>query len=371
MKVEIIGIGTKLLVSDILDTNTAYLSRSLREAGIYLTCKVTVGEESEMIANVLQTAVERADIVITTGGIDDDITLTRKTAEEILGSKLRFKTQLGGENQAQKSGFLIESSKRTFICLPGNRREMSYLFETKVLPYIQHRLSSKLKSGCLLLRTVDIMESDLKQQLSDLVLTSNNRITYDSYAGQTNIQLWVEADSFKQTRSELEDLKQKVYVRLGDHIYGQEEDRLEDIVLQMVHKRGMKIVISECNTNQELTAALIPSPNSSNNMVTKPPVSSYNELVDYLSIEAAPRNGDISGWCQVAAEKLRKKTEADLGLLVYKNVAQGGVQIFAALASLHGISVIQRSFGGHPENINQWASTIGLAHLRRWLLVHH
>jgi len=48
----------------------------------------------------------------------------------------------------------------------------------------------------------------------------------------------------------------------------------------------------------------------------------------------------------------------------------GGVQLSVYLASAQGVSVTQRSFGGHPENINQWACTLGLAHLHRWLLAH-
>ena len=69
MKVEIISIGTELLVSDILDTNAAYISRSLREVNVSLTSKITIGDDPEMIADAFQVALRRADVVIATGGL--------------------------------------------------------------------------------------------------------------------------------------------------------------------------------------------------------------------------------------------------------------------------------------------------------------
>jgi hypothetical protein len=79
---------------------------------------------------------------------------------------------------------------------------------------------------------------------------------------------------------------------------------------------------------------------------------------------------DLSRWCRIAAERLLERDGVDLGLIVYKNISQGGVQLLVTLASQLGVSVTQRSFGGHPDNIDQWAATLSLSHLRRWLLAH-
>lgn len=83
MKVEIISIGTELLVSDILDTNAAYISRSLREVNVTLTSKVTIGDDPAMIADAFQVALRRANLVIATGGLGrgkDDFTREAITA---------------------------------------------------------------------------------------------------------------------------------------------------------------------------------------------------------------------------------------------------------------------------------------------------
>ena len=69
MKVEIVSISHQLLMSDILDTNAAHVSRSLSQVKIELTCKVTVGDDLELITDVIQTALRRADVVITIGGL--------------------------------------------------------------------------------------------------------------------------------------------------------------------------------------------------------------------------------------------------------------------------------------------------------------
>ena len=210
MKVEIISIGTRLLMSDILDTNTAYISRTLRDVNLTLTCKVTVGDDPEMIADVLQVALKRADLILTTGDLDGEVgSHIRQAVAGVTGRELITEapgimgaTQLGRAG-ANTSGLLIEESDKIIACLPGNRREVAYVLETEVLPYMQQRFSEYSKAGWILLRTVDIMESSLKQQLADLALTSNHRVRYDSYAGQTNIQLWVEAESEKQIQQEL------------------------------------------------------------------------------------------------------------------------------------------------------------------------
>ncbi|HEX6383481.1 MAG TPA: hypothetical protein VF177_02320 [Anaerolineae bacterium] len=104
------------------------------------------------------------------------------------------------------TGLLLEEPAGTIICLPGNRREMAFLLETQVLPYLRQRASSQATSGWLLLRTVGIMESSLKQELADITLDPNYRITFDSFAGQTSIKLWAEVESEEPANQKLEHL---------------------------------------------------------------------------------------------------------------------------------------------------------------------
>ncbi len=376
MKVEIVSVGTELLVSDILDTNSAFVSRSLREVKVDLTCKVTVGDDSEMIANVFRSALERADVVIATGGLGtgrDDF--TRQAVSMITGRELLPElpgvsgAKLLGDGTVRMCGILLEEAEGTLICLPGNRREMAYLLETEVLPYLRQRFYAESKARWILLRSVGLMESNLKQELADLAIDPQHRITFDSFAGQTNIRLWVQASSEAEAQSELEHMTAVVKTRLGDHIYGTESDRLEDVVLQALMTNGIKLSLLECYTNQILADTLLPltgSPSAINVL----PWQTWYEVADKLHLETMTQN-NLTQWCRKAAERLIETSGDTLGLVVYSNMTQGGVQVLVTLASPNGVSVTQRSFGGHPDNIDQWALTLGLSHLRRWLLVHY
>ncbi len=376
MKVEIVSIGTELLVSDILDTNSAFVSRSLREVKVDLTCKVTVGDDPDMIADAFRAALRRADVVISTGGLGtgrDDFTrqaVTAVTDRELLPEFPGIAdARVLGDASTHMCGILMEEEAGTLICLPGNRREMSYLLETEVLPYLRQQIHSETKDGWALLRSVGLMESNLKQELADLATDPQHRVTFDSFAGQTNIRLWVQANSDEEVQNELRRMTAVVRERLGDHIYGTEADRLEDVVLNALIHNGVKLSLMECYTNQIMADTLNRLPGS-DKVIKVMPWQTWYEAADKLHLEAVTQH-NLTQWCRLAAEKLVEHSEDMLGLVVYSHMTQGGVQILVTLASPHGASVTQRSFGGHPDNIDQWALTLGLSHLRRWLLVHY
>ncbi|MCA9917072.1 MAG: hypothetical protein KC445_03925 [Anaerolineales bacterium] len=376
MKVEIISIGTELLVSDILDTNAAYISRSLREVNVALTSKVTIGDDPIMIADAFRVALRRADFVIATGGLGTD--KDDFTREAITAVTQRIATPeppgiqgsiLLGNSEIGSTGLMLEQNQSVLVCLPGSRREMSYLLETEVLPYLREQLSSQLQTGWTLLRCVGVMESSLKQELADLNTSSEQRITFDSFAGQTNVRIWARAKTAADVQEQLGRLKTAVSQRLGDHVFGTESDRLETVVLSQLKKSNLQLSLAECYTHGALNHILAPLPEADRHLQLHP-AQGWKELATDLQLEALT-DDNLSQWCRSAANALRSQTNTDLSLIVYSNVSQGGIQVLVTLASPHGVSVTQRSFGGHPENIDQWALTLGLTHLRRWLMVHN
>jgi nicotinamide-nucleotide amidase len=377
MKVEIISINSKLLMGDILDTNTAYITRNLRAINAQLIAKTIVGSDLDMITEAFRTGLNRADVVIAIGGLGNEPTdFTRLAAAQATNRELIPQSpgikgaRLLGGSDVRLQGFLIETEQGKLICLPGRRREMGFILDTEALPYLQQQIPAPTtRVGWVLLRTVGIMESSLKQKLLDLAEDAHHRITYDSFAGQTNIQLWVEAGSQEQIDRELAAMKQLVSERLGDHIYGEGEDRLEDVVLGALVRGGRKLAVAECYTEQTLSR-LLTKTNVPDGTVQLLPTATWEDLQAVVKLDDLTPEDDLTRWCRVAAEQLLEYAESGLGLLVYKNVTQGGVQVLVTLASQMGVSVTQRSFGGHPEHIDQWAATLGLSHLRRWLLAH-
>lgn len=376
MKIEIISIGTELLVSDIIDTNSAYISRVLREIDISLTSKVTVGDNVEMIADVMRVALRRADAVLTSGGLGfGDKDYTRQAISLVSGEPLiDFEHDvpgcafLGDDGQYGK-GIMLSLPEGMLICLPGNRRELAYLLEADVLPFLQQRIEAIAKvSAWLFLRTVGVMESSLKQELADIAVGSNHRITFHSFAGQTDIRIWAEHASQKMLDEELKYLRGIIMDRLGDHIFGSEKDLLEQVVYDALKRNGYSLAIGECYTSQVLSRAMR-TVSDSPDVVQSTAVESHEALAKELNLE--PLDPDhLAQWCRHAAQALLAARKTTLSLIVFNHVTQGGVQILVTLASEYGVSVTQRSFGGHPDNIHQWALTLGLAHLRRWLIVH-
>ncbi len=378
MKVEVVIIGTELLANDVLDTNSPYISRCLREVHATLICRVIVGDDVEMITHVLQTAVHRADVVLTTGGMGygaNDVTrqaVARVTGRELVPGPpgIAGATILAGEG-SHPSGLLLEQDNVSLMCLPGSRQDMAYVLETAVLPLLKEKLAAAttLCSGWLLLRTVGVMESSLKQQLVDLPLGPKQRITYDSFAGQTNIRLWVEAETDAQVQHELGILRRELLTRLGENIFGEGDDRLEDVILRSLLQKDIRLSIAECYTEQIFARTLARLPQSTKS-ITFVPTETWQELAKHLDLHSITPDQDLTNWCRTVSERLLHDTKTDICLVIYSNVTQGGVQLLVTLASSLGVSVTQRSFGGHPENIQQWACTLGLTHLRRWLMVH-
>ncbi|MCA9934643.1 MAG: hypothetical protein H6662_00960 [Ardenticatenaceae bacterium] len=375
MKVEIVSIGDDLLVGDVLDTNIAHLSRSLREIRVPLTCKVTVGEDPDMVASVLQTGIRRADVVLAIDGAAQRAVLQgvlRQMSEDAQGNaaNLMYETVIG-DKSLQLPGCWFESDDSLVICLPRERQEMAFLLETAVLPYLRAKIQEEQApehvADWLLLRAVGIVESSAHLQLADLAQQPHTRITYDSFAGQTNIRVWAEGETQHEVAERLAQLKQLILLRLGDHIYGDGSARLENVILQLLGRSGIQLSLAECHTNNIIAGTLLTLPEA-DKQIQAMVADSCADLATALGISLP--SGDLTRWCRLAVVQLLRRTQTDVSLLVYKNVSPGGIQVLVTLASNSGVSVTQRSFGGHPDNIDQWAFSLGLTHLRRWLRVH-
>jgi nicotinamide-nucleotide amidase len=374
MKVEVVSIGTELLMSDVLDTNSAYVARSLQTIGAELIYKTTVGDDLERIIEAFLVALDRADVVFAIGGLGtavDDFTKAAAAAATGLeydpGNNIVQGATLIDEMARNADAFFIDSHHSMLFCLPDNRREMAYILETAVFPYLQRQ--QQLKSGWILLRTIGLMESSIRQMMSDLLLAPNQSVSYDSYAGQTNIRLRVEAADEQEVEAQLTELNYQVRSRLGDNIFGEGNDRLEEVILRMLRQTNLRLAVVECNTDRFLSRALAQLPNYEA-VVELFPFDKIDELTAYLDMPLLDSQDGFMRLCRQAVEQFRLKQGVALSLILLSNVSPGGVQLSSFLSSEQGVSVTQRSFGGHPENIDQWAGTLGLSHLHRWFLAH-
>ena len=172
MQAEIVTIGTELLLGKIVDTNAAYIAQQLATIGLDLYYKTTVGDNERRMTSILQQALARSDVVITSGGLGpngDDVTrraVARVTGRElVLDGKLLAQTEICfarhdftmNENARRQAyipqgaipienpmgitpGFIVETEQGLIISLPGVPRELEYLMETQVMPFLREKL---------------------------------------------------------------------------------------------------------------------------------------------------------------------------------------------------------------------------------------
>ena len=197
---EILTIGTEILLGEIIDTNARYLARQLRDAGIDLYRKTTVGDNARRIAQAIQQAMERCEIILTTGGlgptVDDP---TREAVALALGVSTEFRPELWEQIQSrfQRFGrqptennkrqayvpqgalavenpvgtapaFIMETNAHAIISLPGVPREMEYLMENAVLPYLRQRYELTGIIKARVLHTAGVGESQIDELIGDL-----------------------------------------------------------------------------------------------------------------------------------------------------------------------------------------------------------
>ena len=376
MKVEVITVGNDLLLSDVINTMAAYVTRKLHEVRVGLTCRLTVGEDVALLTDVLQTAVSRADVVIVVGGLNEEQQyVTLRALATMVGYSFDSQqmappaAQRLGSSGVEMNGWLLETDNGVFFCLPHQRPELAYLLDAHVLPWLRQQMPAERVSAWAILRTVGLMESNLAERLADVAAGENSRILLDSFAGQTNVRLWAEGSSDKEVSAELDRLKGLIGQRLGDYIYGSETDRLEQVIVRLLRQSEARLVLAECNTGRVLARLLEPAAGE-NGRVRAIPTYDAAQLADYLNSPNLPTESDLIQWCRGVAEQLLQQSDAALGLMVYNHLTPGGIQMLITLASPMGVSVTQRSFSGRPENIDQWVCSLALAHVRRWLLVH-
>ena len=218
---EIVTTGTEILLGDIVDTNAAWIAQQLREAGVNLYYKTTVGDNEGRVRGVLEQSMTRCDAIIVTGGLGptvDDITrqaianatsrplLLHEGALATLKQRFeRFGAQLT-ENNIQQAyipqdallienpvgtapGFIVETERCAVIALPGVPREMKQLMVDTVLPYLRRKAG---ESGIIrrrILRTFGIGESTIDMLLDDLMHSSNPTAGLAAHTGQCDIRI--------------------------------------------------------------------------------------------------------------------------------------------------------------------------------------
>jgi nicotinamide-nucleotide amidase len=358
---EVLTIGTELLLGQIIDTNASYLGKKLAEAGVNLYFKTNVGDNIARVKEALKIAVSRADVVIITGGLGptvDDITrqaLSEFTSKKLISDKAslekltqRFVSRgvvMTENNKSQACfpegaiivnndngtapGFIIEDSSKIFAAMPGVPAEMYPMMENDILPYLIRKQGSSgkvIKSKSL--RIVGMGESIVDDKIEDLFRESKNpSIGIYAHMNEIEIRLTAKADNADEALRLINGLKKIIYTRLGDNIFGEDDETLEEKTASLLIGQKIKVATAESCTSGLLSYMLTNVPGSSAYYTGGINVYSNEAKTDVLGIdpEIIKKYGAVSPECaENMAKEVVKKFRADVGISITGIAGPGG-----------------------------------------------
>ena len=358
MNAEILCIGTELLLGNIVNTNAAYLSEQLARLGINVYHHTVVGDNAQRLQDALQIAVNRADMVIMTGGLGptyDD--LSKETVSNYFNRQMVLhqpsfeklqefyalrgvKMQPNNEKQAYQPegaviftnhsgtapGLAIEEGDKIAIMLPGPPRELKLMFESEVLPYLQ-----KFSDNIIVSHDLHLFgsgESQVETLLRDIMTGSSNP-TLAPYAkeGEVLLRMTASAPTEEEGYALMEPMLKQIEPVIGQYLYGIDVPDLQTALVQYLLEHNITVATAESCTGGLLSKSITDVAGCS--AVYPGGVCSYsNEMkIKWLGVKEETLNnyGAVSEQTALEmAQGIRLATGADFGLSTTGIAGPGG-----------------------------------------------
>jgi len=290
MHAEIVMIGTELLLGELVDTNANKLATALREIGLDLYYKTTVGDNEGRITEVLSLALDRSDVVITSGGIGPTVDdMTRQAVANATGRKLVYSKELEEQIAERFRSFgreMAENNKRQaylpegaqpltnpvgtapcflsedvngrgfIISLPGVPRELAHMLEHTVIRLLVDRMGGKQVTKIRVLRTCGVGESNIDRVIGDLMSGSNPTVGLAAHPGQTDVRIVAKACTESKADELIAEMEEKLRDRLGVAIYGVGEETVPEVVGTLLAEKKLKLGVIDLLTGGQLVREL-------------------------------------------------------------------------------------------------------------------
>lgn len=292
MDVELLMIGTELLLGQILDTNATFMARLLAENGINLRQKATVGDNPARIIAALDAALGRSGVVLCSGGLgptEDDI--TRECVAELLDSPLEYDAALfeairerfvkrhvtitennkkqamvprGGRAIANPNGtapgLIVDSPRGMVICMPGVPHELEAMMRDSVIPFLRDRGGLPGVVHSRVLKVCAMGESRVDSLIGDLMRAGGNpTIGLLASPDVVSIRITARAESFVEANALIDPVDAALRARIPDGVMGTDAETLEGVVDRQLRERDWTLAVAETVTGgmvaQRLTAA--------------------------------------------------------------------------------------------------------------------
>jgi nicotinamide-nucleotide amidase len=411
---EIIAIGSELLTPYRQDTNSLFLTERLNQLGVEVIIKTVVGDSRERLTAAARQALSRADIVILMGGLgptEDD--LTRESVADALGLELRrdpavlanleqrfaargFKMTSNNAQQADvvAGGIVLpnangsapgqwisgkyEGHEKIIMLLPGPPHELKALFDEQCMG----RLRAKVPPQFIATRVLKIAmmgESHCDAQVAPIYKQySDVQTTILAGAGEIQLHVKSRAASLEAAQARVDELVDKLEDELGDAVFSDNGDSLEQIVSYYLQMRDATLAVAESCTGGLLAERLTSIGGSSRYFVGGAVVYSNDLKTSFAAVppEMIKEHGAVSREVAVAlAEGIRQSCQTTFGIGI-TGVAgpTGGTPekpvglVFVALAGERQTEVLQKNFMGDRKRIRWYASQQALDMVRRKLM---
>lgn len=405
MIVEVIAVGTELLLGQIVNTNAAVIGAAMAERGLDAHFQQVVGDNLSRISTAIRVGLDRSDAVVITGGIgptQDD--MTREALADVTGQALVFSEEYAGQlrewwarrgrempesnlrqayypegavmlpnPRGTAPGLMVEHEGKPIFCVPGVPAEMEQLMATEVLPRLATASGSEKVIASVLLRTWGRAESEVAELLDDLYTGSvNPSLAFLASNSEIKIRMTAKAVTAAEARSLIEPMEMEVRSRLGESIFGTDEETIERVLLRLLSERGQTIGTAESMTGGLVTARLTDLPGSS--AVVKGGVVAYQTELKQRLLGLPDVPGVVSEEAAVAlATGARALLDVDVALSVTGSAGPDPLEkpvgtVMIGVATPEDARAREMRFTGDRDRIRAFGATAAL-HLARLAIV--
>lgn len=294
MITELISVGTEILLGNIVNTNSAYLSEKCALLGLSVYYQDVVGDNEGRMRDVIRTALDRSDVVILTGGLgptEDDI--TKEVTADLMGMSLKedshsrklidkylkeyeknnpqrritknnYKQAMVPEgaivldnHNGTAPGLILEKKGKTAILLPGPPNELKPMFEEYVVPYLQKNQPEIIVSQ--MVKISGIGESQVAEEIQDLIESQTNP-TIAPYAktGEVHLRVTASAENEKACRKLIKPVVKELKKRFGENVFATDESKtLEEAVIDLLKEKDLKLSLAESLTGGMIAQRIV------------------------------------------------------------------------------------------------------------------
>ena len=410
MRAEIIAVGTELLLGDILNTNAQFLSKELASIGVSVYRQSVIGDNEERLTELLDEAIKRSDIIVTTGGLGptkDDLTketickfmnMELELHKESYNSLVEFYKRLNRvmpesnikqvyfpkESKVLQNpngtapGVILEKDNKIIVILPGPPKEMKPMFKNYVKDYLRSKENSVIKSEVI--RTLGIGESAAAEKLKEFIEDGINP-TVAPYAKEEDVifRITAKAENEEEADKIIKPVKDKIIEKLGLDYYGEGEDTtIEEVVGKLLVDRKLTISTAESCTGGMVASKLISYPGISEVFLEGAVTYSNEAKMRTLKVkeETLKQFGAVSAeTASEMAEGIAKRANSDVSVVTTGIAGPGGGTeekpvglVYFGLYYKGNVTTYRYVFNGNRDAVRRKAAVTALDLVRRAIL---